>query len=174
MNSNLLKRKGHTNGHLHSAANVKDNGNKSKEDNSHEEKENKGGYELGQYGYGKNYVKLLHVRREGRFHTIREYEVDTHLKLQSKKDFIAGDNKDIIATDTQKNIVYVLAKKYGVSPSRRFTLHHVHYVIYDINICEQRQQMKIAFMKKLKQIKFWECSLKFSSESFVSPPGIYE
>jgi urate oxidase len=60
-------------------------------------------------------VKLLHVRREGTFHSIREYEVNTHLKLQSKKDFIAGDNKDIIATDTQKNIVYVLAKKYGVS-----------------------------------------------------------
>jgi urate oxidase len=103
------------NGHAHTAANVKGNGSKSKEDNSSHKQEGKGGYELGQYGYGKNYVKLLHVHREGKFHTIREYEVNTRLKLQSKKDFIAGDNKDIIATDTQKNIVYVLAKKYGVS-----------------------------------------------------------
>jgi urate oxidase len=150
MSSNGQKREGHTKGHSHSAANVKDNGNNSKEDNSRQEKENKGGYELGQYGYGKNYVKLLHVRREGRFHTIREYEVDTHLKLHSKKDFIAGDNKDIIATDTQKNIVYVLAKKYGVSPSRRFPLHHVHYIIYDINMCEQWQQTKNALTKKFR------------------------
>jgi urate oxidase len=135
-----MKRDSHSNGHLHSAANAKDEGNSSKEDTSRQGKEDREGYELGQYGYGKNYVKLLHVYREGSFHTIREYEVDTRLKLQSKKDFIAGDNKDIIATDTQKNIVYVLAKKYGVSPSRRFTLHHVHYVIYEINICEQQQQ----------------------------------
>jgi urate oxidase len=122
MNGNGLNRNGRINGHLHSAATVKDKGSKSTE--------NEGGYELGQYGYGKNCVKLLHVRRDDTFHTIREYEVHTHLKLQSKKDFIAGDNKDIIATDTQKNIVYVLAKKYGVSPSMRFPLHHVYYAIY--------------------------------------------
>jgi urate oxidase len=144
-----MKRDSHTNGHLHSAANAKDDGNYSIEDNSHQGKEDREGYELGQYGYGKNYVKLLHVHREGGFHTIREYEVDTHLKLQSKKDFVAGDNKDIIATDTQKNIVYVLAKKYGVSPSRRLTLRIVHYVIYDKH-CEQEQQMKIKFTKKFK------------------------
>jgi urate oxidase len=140
MNGNGLKPNGHTNGHLHLTANVNSNEKKSKEDNTHHEEERKGGYELGQYGYGKNSVKLLHVRREGTFHTIREYEVDTHLKLQSKKDFIAGDNKDIIATDTQKNIVYVLAKKYGVSPSRSFPLCHANYAIcafYSINICEQ-------------------------------------
>jgi Uricase (urate oxidase) len=91
-----------------------------KEDDYHHEVTESAGpeedkYELGQYGYGKNHIKLLHTHRDGAFHTIREYEVDTHLKLHSNKDFIAGDNKDIIATDTQKNTVYVLAKRNGVS-----------------------------------------------------------
>lgn len=72
-------------------------------------------YELAQYGYGKNNIKLMHVTRDGPKHTIREYEVDTHLRLNSQKDYLTGDNKDIIATDTQKNTVYILAKKYGVS-----------------------------------------------------------
>jgi hypothetical protein len=95
-------------GQLHAGQCVDGNGKKHKEEGERT-------YELGQYGFGKSHIKLLHVHRVGAFHTIREYEVDTHLRLQSTKDFIAGDNKDIIATDTQKNTVYVLAKKYGVS-----------------------------------------------------------
>lgn len=72
-------------------------------------------YELHEYGYGKNSIKLLHVQRQGALHTVREYEVDTHLRLDSQSDYLTGVNKHIIATDTQKNTVYVLAKKYGVS-----------------------------------------------------------
>lgn len=72
-------------------------------------------YDLAEYGYGKNYVKVLKVRREGDVHHIREYEVNTHLQLDSREDFLQGVNKHIIATDTQKNTVYVLAKKFGVS-----------------------------------------------------------
>jgi hypothetical protein len=101
------------NGQVHTARSFQSNANRRRDD-----EESEGPYELGQYGYGKNSVKLLHVHRDGSFHSIREYEVSTHLKLLSTKDFMTGDNKDIIATDTQKNIVYILAKKYGVSPSR--------------------------------------------------------
>lgn len=65
--------------------------------------------------YGKNYVRLLHVKREGRLHQIRELEVNTKLTLNDVRDFTHGDNAKIIATDTQKNTVYILAKQYGVS-----------------------------------------------------------
>lgn len=78
-------------------------------------------YELGAHGYGKNSVKLLHVRRNGDYHhEIREYEVDTHLRLNTQKDYLIGDNRDIIATDSQKNTVYLLAKKYGVTSPEEF------------------------------------------------------
>ena len=66
-------------------------------------------------GYGKNYVKILQLRREGRTHHVKELEVNTQLTLNNTKDYLHGDNSDIIATDSQKNTVYILAKQHGVS-----------------------------------------------------------
>lgn len=47
-------------------------------------------YEICDSGYGKDHVKILHVRREGPVHHIKEFEVNTHLKLYSKKDYMHG------------------------------------------------------------------------------------
>ncbi len=80
-------------------------------------------------GYGKNNVKLLHIRREGPLHSIQELEVDTQLTLSSKKDYTNGDNSDVIATDSQKNTVYLLAKKHGVSSPEQFALVLAHHFI---------------------------------------------
>nr|CAD7570541.1 unnamed protein product [Timema californicum] len=87
-------------------------------------------YQLTNHGYGKNSVKVLHVHREGARHTIREYEVDTRLRLHSNKDYLTGDNTDIIATDTQKNTVYLLAKKYGVESPEDFALLLCNHFLY--------------------------------------------
>lgn len=47
-------------------------------------------YSVSNYGYGKDYVKILHVNRNGLLHTVNEFEVSTHLKLESKKDWFKG------------------------------------------------------------------------------------
>lgn len=47
-------------------------------------------YSISSYGYGKDYVKILHVKRDGLVHTVNEFEVSTHLKLASKKDWFKG------------------------------------------------------------------------------------
>lgn len=47
-------------------------------------------FEISDTGYGKDHVKILHVRREGNIHYIKEFEVNTHLKLYSKKDYLNG------------------------------------------------------------------------------------
>jgi len=73
-------------------------------------------------GYGKNEVRLFHVRREGNVHYIKDLEVNTRLTLATIKDFTHGDNSDIIATDTQKNTVYILAKQRGISCIETFAL----------------------------------------------------
>lgn len=75
-----------------------------------------------QRGYGKNNVKLLHVRRDGPQHSIHEFEVGSQLTLSTDKDYILGDNSDIIATDSQKNTIYLLAKKYGINSPEKFAL----------------------------------------------------
>lgn len=79
-------------------------------------------YAISDHGYGKDAVKVLHIKRDGAVHSIRELEVSTYLKLYSKKDYIKGDNSDIIATDSQKNTVYLLAKKHGVENPEKFAL----------------------------------------------------
>lgn len=46
--------------------------------------------------------------------------MSTRLTLSTQKDYLQGDNSDIIATDSQKNIVYLLAKKYGIKSPEDF------------------------------------------------------
>lgn len=67
--------------------------------------------------YGKNAVKVFHIRREGTHHHITELVADVQLTLKSRKDYLTGDNSDIIPTDTIKNTVHALAKLKGVSIS---------------------------------------------------------
>ncbi|XP_059618145.1 uricase [Phlebotomus argentipes] len=81
-----------------------------------------GEYIISDYGYGKDNVKLLHVVRNGPVHSIKELEVCSHLKLYDKKDYLYGDNSDIVATDSQKNTIYLLAKKYGVKSPEDYAL----------------------------------------------------
>ncbi|XP_022911695.2 uricase-like [Onthophagus taurus] len=91
---------------------------------------NRDKYEFGDYGYGKNSVKLLHVERNSPRHAIREYEVDVHLKLNSQLDYLEGNNKDIVATDSQKNTVYILAKKNGIKTPEEFGLLVCSHFLY--------------------------------------------
>lgn len=79
-------------------------------------------FEILERSYGKESVKLLHVTRNGLQHSITEYEVSTRLQLASDKDYIKADNSDIIATDSQKNTIYLLAKQHGVGNPEEFGL----------------------------------------------------
>ncbi|XP_052757898.1 uricase [Galleria mellonella] len=89
-----------------------------------------GRFELSDHGYGKDSVKLLHVHRDGNFHTIREFEVSTELKLTSETAYVLGDNKEVVATDSQKNTVYLLAKKHGVKTPEEFGALVVNHFLY--------------------------------------------
>lgn len=89
-----------------------------------------GKFELSDHGYGKGGVKLLHVFRDGDYHVIREFEVSTELKLSSESAYITGDNKEVVATDSQKNTVYLLAKKHGVKTPEEFGTVVVNHFLY--------------------------------------------
>ena len=79
-------------------------------------------YQIVDSNYGKNWVKLLHVTRSGPEHTIREWELCSELTLNSSKDYITGDNSDVIATDSQKNTINLLAKNHGLTTPEEFGL----------------------------------------------------
>ncbi|KAM9479551.1 uricase [Salvelinus alpinus] len=73
-------------------------------------------------GYGKNLVKVLYIRREGTHHYITELTANVELTLKSRKDYLTGDNSDIIPTDTVKNTVHALAKLKGVLTIEQFAM----------------------------------------------------
>ena len=64
----------------------------------------------------------MHVSKKGSKYTIKEMEVNTLLTLNNHKEFESGDNSNVIATDSQKNTVYILAKKFGIANPEEFGL----------------------------------------------------
>lgn len=94
-------------------------------------------------GYGKNTVKVLVIRRQGSKHDIIELKADVELTLKSHKDYLNGDNSDIIPTDTIKNTVHALAKLKGVrrqaqlqlmNPMSSFPASQHYYQCTDITV----------------------------------------
>lgn len=63
--------------------------------------------------------------------------MDTHLRLTSQKDYLEGDNRHIIATDTQRNTVYVLAKKHGIKTPEEFGLLVCSHFLYTYRHVEE-------------------------------------
>jgi len=73
-------------------------------------------------GYGKTGVRLLKIRRSGKYHGIKQIEVSTELKLNNYNDYYYGDNASVVPTDTQKNTVYALAKEHQLNTIEEFAL----------------------------------------------------
>lgn len=79
-------------------------------------------YPLLRHDHGKSKVRVLKVRREasGR-HEIREFTVNTRLfSSEYEKVFTRDDNCGLVATDTQKNTVYVVAKRTKCDSPEQF------------------------------------------------------
>ena len=78
--------------------------------------------------YGKAAVRILKVIRNGKKHSVKELEVHVMLQGDFQKAYTRGDNRLVVATDSMKNIVNVLAKQklgletepFGVLLGRHF------------------------------------------------------
>ncbi|XP_039341174.1 uricase-like [Mauremys reevesii] len=79
--------------------------------------------------YGKNVIKLLRIRRDGKKHCIKEVEACVHLRLDSVNEYLHGDNSAVIPTDTMKNIVLALAKCKGIQTVEQFALDICNHFI---------------------------------------------
>lgn len=66
--------------------------------------------ELGGDRYGKQAIRLARVVREGDRHVVRDLTVGVTLEGAFEASYVAGDNSDVIATDTMKNTVYAFAR----------------------------------------------------------------
>jgi urate oxidase len=104
-----------------------------------------GSYEIGDNRYGKSRIRLVTVRRGPTQHHLRDLTVAIALEGDFAAAHIAGDNANIIATDTMKNTVYAFARDkltgspeaFGLELARHFAAYPVvDRVIVDIE--EQR------------------------------------
>jgi urate oxidase len=80
------------------------------------------GISLGSNQYGKAEVRLVHLDRSAEQHVIRDFNVTSQLLGDFTSTHYTGDNSAVIATDTQKNTVYALAKTGGVTSPEEFAL----------------------------------------------------
>ncbi len=74
--------------------------------------------------YGKSRVRVLKVLRDGATHTIKELDVAVTLSGDFDSSYTEpkGDNSKVVATDTMKNTVNVLAHEHLGRESERFAV----------------------------------------------------
>ncbi|MCW2526666.1 MAG: urate oxidase [Pseudonocardiales bacterium] len=85
---------------------------------------------LGHNQYGKAEVRLVRItKHDATNHDIKDVNVTTQLYGDFADCHYTGDNANLIATDTQKNTVYALAKKHNVGSIEDFgqlLVNHFH------------------------------------------------
>jgi urate oxidase len=72
--------------------------------------------------YGKARVRVLKILREGSEHRIKEINVSALLEGDFESSYTNGDNTKVVATDTIKNTVNVLAKQHLGDEIERFAM----------------------------------------------------
>ncbi len=78
--------------------------------------------------YGKGRVRVLRVLRDNPRHEVRELSVQTILEGDFAASYVAGDNHNVVATDTIKNITNIVAREnlgasaeaFGMAVAARF------------------------------------------------------
>ena len=61
--------------------------------------------------HGKGQVRVMKLFRSEQRHEVRQFLVETNLVGPVDECFLKGDNSRIVATDTQKNTIFILAKQ---------------------------------------------------------------
>lgn len=79
--------------------------------------------------YGKSLVRLTKVVRNGPVHHLFEITADIQLEGDFAAAYTHGDNRNVIATDSIKNTVYVLAKENAFDSVEQFALLLVRHFL---------------------------------------------
>jgi urate oxidase len=99
------------------------------------------GITLGGNQYGKAEVRMVHVDRSSAVHQITDVTVTSQLFGDFTLDtHLTGANDKIIATDTQKNTVYALARQGGVGSAEAFGLKMARHFVDGFDFVEGSRQ----------------------------------
>lgn len=81
-----------------------------------------GAYEMGENRYGKSRIRLVTVRRGPDRHHLRDMTIGVALEGDFDAVHTAGDNTNVVATDTMKNTVYAFARDRLTGSAEAFAL----------------------------------------------------
>ncbi len=96
------------------------------------------------HNYGKAKVRVLKVMRAGKIHSIKELDVQVMLSGDFDASYTKADNRLVVATDSIKNTVNVLAKQklgaeteaFGVVLSEHFLKTYKHVSRVEVTLTE--------------------------------------
>jgi urate oxidase len=75
---------------------------------------------LAHHAYGKSQVRLSRVTRRADHDDLKELTIAVKLEGDFTTSYVEGDNRLVVATDSMKNIVYVMAKQHGLAGIESF------------------------------------------------------
>jgi urate oxidase len=84
---------------------------------------------LGQNSYGKAEIHLVHLDRSREQHDVTDLTVSVDLQGDFEATHLEGDNTGLVATDSQKNIVYGLARSEPPGAPESFALRVADYLV---------------------------------------------
>ena len=91
-----------------------------------------GGIVLGANQYGKAENRLVRIHRATDRHEIRDVTVSTALRGDFTAAHLAGDQSDVLPTDTQKNTCYAFAKSHGLGKIEDYALALARHFVDDV------------------------------------------
>jgi urate oxidase len=84
---------------------------------------------LGHNSYGKAQIHLVHLDRTQEQHQVTDLTVTVDLQGDFEATHLSGDNTGLVATDSQKNIVYGLARSEPPGAPESFALRVARYLV---------------------------------------------
>jgi urate oxidase len=108
-----------------------------------------------QHSYGKAKVRVLKVFRAGKIHSLKELDIQVMLQGDFGASFTKADNRLVVATDSMKNTVNVLAKEklgeeneeFGITLGEHFLKTYPQIARAEIILSEHCWQRVLAGRK---------------------------
>ena len=118
------------------------------------------GAKLSSHRYGKSRIRVVKILRDGKRHTVVEISAEVLLEGDFESSYTSGDNSKVVATDTVKNTVHVLAKDHLTLEVEKFAVHLAKH------FTSQYPQVKKASVELTQRV--WERLLNHD-HSFTAP-----
>ena len=87
---------------------------------------------LGAHQYGKAENRVVRITRDTARHEIRDVNVSSALRGDFEPAYLTGDQRNVLPTDTQKNMAYAYAKVVGLDTIEDYGLALARHYVDDV------------------------------------------